>query len=133
MKRLDDPEVAAWLKKAQGDLQIAEIAVGLVEPLFDQACFHAQQAGEKALKSLLVALDRAVPRTHDLMVLVAAMRDAVPSVSTLEDVAELLAQYGVGPRYPSFLAAETEAEARAAIAAAREVMRWTQAEFDKAQ
>ena len=124
MRRRDDVEVAAWLAKADGDLRMARFAVNHVDPLFDQACFHAQQAAEKALKALAVALELSPPRTHDLLVLLAALRATLPEAAALEGEAELLSNYSVGPRYPSFLAAETEEEAHAAIAAATTVVQW---------
>ena len=124
MRRRDDVEVAAWLAKADGDLRMARFAVGHVDPLFDQACFHAQPAAEKALKGLVVALEVEPQRTHDLLVLLAGLRATLPDAATLEGEAELLSNYSVGPRYPSFLAAETEEEAHAAIAAATTVVQW---------
>ena len=124
MRQLDDPEVAAWIAKANGDLRMARLAASDAEPLFDQACFHAQQSAEKALKSLIVAFDLVPPRTHDLSVLLGVIFPVLRGVEELEVHVEVLSEYSVGPRYPSFLAGETAEEAAAAIAAAAAVLEW---------
>lgn len=121
MKPPDDPEVRAWLEKARGDLRMARLALGTESPLWDQACFHSQQAAEKSLKALLVALDLAIPRTHDLVRLLDCLTVRLPSLEAFAESAALLTQFGVTPRYPSFLAPETEEDARTALASAEEL------------
>jgi HEPN domain-containing protein len=55
------------LAKARTDLAAARIALGRGEDMEPWlAVFHAQQAGEKALKSLLIAEGIDPPHTHDL-------------------------------------------------------------------
>jgi HEPN domain-containing protein len=46
--------VKGWLLKAQGDLVACRLCVEMGRAL-DAACFHAQQAGEKALQAFLTA------------------------------------------------------------------------------
>jgi HEPN domain-containing protein len=62
------PELArATLRKARVDLRLAELAASdraLLEPW--AACFHAQQAAEKAIKAVLIEKQVEFPRTHDL-------------------------------------------------------------------
>lgn len=55
-------EVALWLEAAGVDLRAA--AVLLNEEIFEVACFHAQQAVEKALKGLLVERSGTHPKGH---------------------------------------------------------------------
>lgn len=95
--------VLAWLAKADADLRMAHFALddtGGAMP--DQVAFHAQQAAEKALKAVLVADGRFVPRTHNLTLLA----DALAPHETVTD--EFLRQctdlslYAVGSRYPDF-------------------------------
>jgi HEPN domain-containing protein len=119
-----DPEVAAWLGKARSDARIARAAVEIEEPLWDQACFHAQQSAEKAVKALFVAHDLDVPRTHDLVFLVERLAQREESAASLLETASVLAQHAVTPRYPSFLAPETEDDAREALDAAAAIMAW---------
>lgn len=116
MKPREDQEVAAWLHKADGDRRMAFVAASLEDPLWDQACFHAQQCAEKTLKALLSACEEPVPRSHDLVLLLARLRRHVSSLAHLTERAAVLTQHGVAPRYPSFLAPHTEDDARNALA-----------------
>jgi len=100
MRRRDDDHVAAWLKKVHADKVMARVAMSLDDPLPDQACFHAQQAGEKALKALLVALEQPVPRTHDVTLLLELVEGVVGPQESLREPAAVLSVFSVGPRYP---------------------------------
>lgn len=54
-----------WFRYAQDDLQAAEILMR--EEMYNQVCFHSQQAAEKALKSVIVRLTgTSPPRVHAL-------------------------------------------------------------------
>ncbi|MBN2092137.1 HEPN domain-containing protein [candidate division KSB1 bacterium] len=55
----------AWLMKANNDLITAKKLIDSDGP-FDTACFHLQQAIEKALKAFLVFHEQFVPKIHDL-------------------------------------------------------------------
>lgn len=101
-------------------------AVYAGDPMWDHACFHAQQAAEKALRAAMVACELAVPRTHDLKALVASLLDALPQLEPrrpeLAEHAIALTPHGVAPRYPSFLAPETDDERGEAIRRAAEIL-----------
>ena len=58
-------EVGRWLSSAEEDLRTAEALLGQ-EDVPRQVCFHAQQASEKAIKSIFVFLQTEFPYTHDL-------------------------------------------------------------------
>ncbi len=59
---------ADWLRHAYSDLALAR-TTPLPPILFEDLCFHAQQAAEKAIKAILVAYNIPVPRTHNLRTL----------------------------------------------------------------
>jgi HEPN domain-containing protein len=59
-----------WLAHAESDLNLARLAKGRKEILPEQACFHAQQAAEKALKAVLLFKRIEFPLVHDLETLV---------------------------------------------------------------
>ncbi|MFH1529884.1 MAG: HEPN domain-containing protein [Pseudomonadota bacterium] len=122
MKRRDDPEVAAWLEKADGDLRMARFALTTEDPLLDQACFHSQQAVEKALKALLVAAEQAVPKTHDLLLLADGLKATSPVMEAFIPTLAALTPYSVTPRYPSWLAPETRVEAEEAVRSAETLL-----------
>lgn len=56
-------ESARWFDAAQDDRDVARILAG--QGMHAAACFHAQQALEKAFKGLLVANGR-IPKTHSI-------------------------------------------------------------------
>ena len=118
MKLRRNPEVAAWLEKADRDLRMARLAMSEEHKMSDQACFHSQQCAEKVLKALLVAADRIVPRTHNLIALLDEATESFPEMCEWADALANLTAYAVSPRYPSWLADETAEEAADAIAAA---------------
>ena len=60
-ERLD--ETRRWLRFAEEDLRAAE-ALLAQEDIPRQACFHAQQAAEKAIKSIFVFLQTEFPYTR---------------------------------------------------------------------
>ena len=61
--------VAAWLHKAQQDLQRIERCLAAKSPDVEDALFHCQQAAEKALKAFLTFHDQPFRKTHDLATL----------------------------------------------------------------
>lgn len=125
MRPPDDPEVAAWLAKAASDLRMASFAAEKTVRLWDQTCFHSQQAAEKCLKAVLVAMALDVPRTHDLVSLLERIGQKEASARVLEEKGAVLGQYGVASRYPNFIAPETRQDARRALATAALVCRWS--------
>ena len=68
--------------------------------LFDDLCFDAQQAAEKAIKAVLVSKRTRFPKTHDLAELLDLVAGAGvgPPPRVLE--AKRLTPYAVAERYP---------------------------------
>ena len=58
------PRVDAWLRQAVSDLAVARLTAE--QGFHAQACYHAGQAAEKALKALLVATGTIPPYSHSL-------------------------------------------------------------------
>lgn len=95
-------EATRWLTFAAEDLRMAELA--LHEGLFNQACFHAQQCAEKALKALFARRGEVIPRTHAL----ADLMDRLPDedrrhLAALMDALRQLDQFYVPTRHPDAL------------------------------
>lgn len=120
-------EAARWLLQARDDLEAAEALVRAAK--YAQAAFLAQQAGEKALKGLWLALD-ADPWGHSLARLIKELPDEEARGRFLEllDSALALDKLYIPTRYPDALAevipgeAYTRAEAEGAIGHARAVL-----------
>jgi HEPN domain-containing protein len=98
--------------------------LALKERFFAQACFVAQQTGEKALKAIAYAQGERLVIGHSLVELATRLQERVPALRPLREDAGILDQYYVPTRYPSGLAggvpfeAFGESQAGAALAAA---------------
>ena len=93
-------EASDWLRHAERDLRAAALAVQADSPLPDMVVYHAQQAAEKALKAFLAAHGEIIPRTHDLVPLVAACGRLAPELAPLDTAALVLSPYAMLYRYP---------------------------------
>jgi HEPN domain-containing protein len=93
-------EPSKWLTFAEEDLAAARRLIGDQELPPRLACFHAQQAAEKALKAALVAADTPFPRTHDLLALFALVSYELRSDLDEVDLSQL-EPWVVDARYPS--------------------------------
>ena len=125
MKWLDRAEVQAWWALSASDLRVARVVLDLAPPEWHVACFHAQQAAEKALKALLEAHEFPVPRTHDLALLVQRLSVVGPTHEVVEPAIRL-SIHGVGPRYPGPSGEATEVDARTAVADAAAIREWAE-------
>jgi HEPN domain-containing protein len=67
----------------------------------EMACFHCQQAAEKALKGYLQYKDQAPPHIHDLTLLCQRCMQLDSSFETLTEAALVLTPYGVASRCPA--------------------------------
>ena len=77
-----------WLRYAISDLKLACVARP-TEVLLEALCFHAQQAAEKALKSVLVANDIPFPKTHNLRTLLDLLPEDITPPPEVQDAASL--------------------------------------------
>ncbi|MGH7728400.1 MAG: HEPN domain-containing protein [Vulcanimicrobiaceae bacterium] len=123
-----DERVARWRAAAQQDRDLAQ---SIVKTFPHLACYHAQQAAEKALKAAITALQGDAVPTHLGRTLLAALSDlgALPPGEVRVAVLALDAYY-IPTRYPDALDFADAAamygaeEARAAVAQADLVLRW---------
>ncbi len=95
-------EAERWLRTAEEGLQAAEIPARA--GLFSQACFFAQQSGEKAIKALWRLAD-ADPWGHSVQRLAREFPLAaqVPGIANWEEWGALLDQYYIPTRCPNGL------------------------------
>ena len=108
--------------------------------MFAGACFHAQQACEKTLKTLaLLRGDRQV-RGHSLTDFVTDLKRNYPGLSQFEAVLQKMGPYYVTTRYPDTLEeGEIPSEkyrrpdAEEALAAATRLLAFAEAEMEKAR
>lgn len=119
---MSDPErveeTGRWIRFAREDLEIARLIVAQsIVPR--AACFHAQQAAEKALKALLIARGRDFPKTHELFGLSRLLPEDF-EVGVADEELVSLSKWAVELRYPGDLPEATEDDARTAVRQAGE-------------
>ena len=114
--------VAGLVRKAESDLLAMNASLGA--GALDAACFHAQQAAEKYLKSFLASKEVAFPHTHNLSKLLDACVAIDPSLERLSEIAATLTPYAVELRYDFEFWPTKEAaqEARTAAIAVRDAI-----------
>lgn len=110
-----------WLRWAGEDLSMAEAILELPDLVPRGACMWAHQAGEKALKALLVAYDIDPPKQHDLVKLARRLADASQHLLTSVDL-EGLSRWAIDGRYPDDFEEATRVQAHEAVTSARQLL-----------
>jgi HEPN domain-containing protein len=130
---MSDPEptewVYSWLERARSDLTLGRTALRAKGVLPEDACYHAQQCTEKALKSLLTHQGVAYPRTHVIEVLLDLLRANQIDIPVNVDKSYELTQYAVQTRYPGDWEPVTKKEARQALERAALVLAWVESQL----
>lgn len=119
----------AWLQRARSDLQLGRAALSVKGVMPEDACFHAQQCAEKALKALLLHMGIAFTKTHAIEVLLDLLKSQGVSIPKGVDEAFELSEYAVQTRYPGEWEPVTKREARRAIERAALVLTWVEAQI----
>jgi HEPN domain-containing protein len=115
---------ADWLRYARSDLELARINRP-DEVLFEELCFHAQQAAEKALKAVLIAEGISPPKTHNIRMLLDILSQVIVAPQEVEDAAGLT-DYAVTSRYPGDFEPVGEEEYNEALGLAKTVVTWAE-------
>jgi HEPN domain-containing protein len=124
-EKFDPTNPQTWLARARSNLRLAE--VGHQQGVFlEDLCFEAQQAAEKALKSLWVRHGLDTPRTHSLVILMDGLEPAGLEIPSEVKAADVLTQYAVQARYPDWGEQVTEAEYAHVLELARGVVSWAE-------
>jgi HEPN domain-containing protein len=90
-----------WFAISQDDLDVALHCIANFYPKkLAIACYHCQQAAEKALKAFLAYCDIEPPKTHDLGQLCEMCIEQDASFSEIYEICSKLTSYGVATRYP---------------------------------
>lgn len=91
-------EILNWLAEARADLKHCKVSIDAGD--YSWACFAAQQAAEKALKSFILHLLGVYPHSHDLVKLYKMVMDHINLGVKLNDLA-ILSAYYTQARYPN--------------------------------
>lgn len=113
-----------WLTRARSNLAKAELG-RTPDVLYEDLCFDAQQAAEKALKGVLVFLGVDAPRTHSIVYLLRLIEESGKArVPEGLRASAVLTDYAVSTRYPGDWEPVDEAEYKRAVSLAQAIYRW---------
>ena len=99
---------ADWLARARSNLALARQPKP-EDAFWEDLCYQAQQAAEKALKAVLIHHGISFPWSHSIEALLDRMPREVPIPERLREAAELT-DYAVTSRYPGDYPPVTEEE-----------------------
>jgi HEPN domain-containing protein len=125
-ERRDPSNPGEWIRRAKGNLAHAKAHQGIPEVLYEDLCFDAQQAAEKAIKAVLVARSAPFPKTHVIVELLTLVADQGIAVPDEVRHSARLTRYAVQARYPGMAEDVTAAEYKEAVAIAERVLAWAQ-------
>lgn len=121
-----EPEIRCWMEYADADLGVARHLLKTYRPQpLEIICYHCQQAAEKAIKAVYIALaiPGGIPRKHDLTFLLNQLRGQLDITPSLRQYADSLNAFGVLVRYPAEIMIE-EHDAVQSIFYAGEIIAW---------
>ncbi len=114
-----------WLARAKSDLALARLPLP-PDAFYEDLCFHAQQAAEKALKAVHQYHGWTFRYTHDLEELVTGLEQKGLGVPPEVDDAIVLTSFAWEARYPGLSEPVSEEEYRDAIHHAEAVVAWAE-------
>ena len=114
------------ITRAKSNLRLAELGRQYPDILFEDLCFDAEQAAEKALKSVCVHLSVPFPKTHSLVHLMDLIEESGLTIPEVVKEADVLTRYAVAVRYPGLEEEVNETEYRRAVELARRVVEWSE-------
>jgi HEPN domain-containing protein len=121
-KRLPPNDPREWLNRAESNL--ARSSGPLRGAYLEDYCFDAQQAAEKSIKAVFVALGLSFPYIHDLGRLLTLLAKAGVRVPKYVWSADRLTRFAVEARYPGLSGPVTKSEHGRAVRIAERVVTW---------
>ena len=116
-----------WLDRAKSSLAISKSKPN--EDIFwEDLCFQAQQAAEKAIKGLLVFYKVEPERTHNLVSLIKELSKYITVPNEINETV-ILNDYAVQTRYPGDFTPVEEEEYNEAIRVAENCVNWIKNEI----
>lgn len=122
----DPTDPQEWLRRARSNLARARAGRQVPDVLYEDLCFDAQQAAEKALKALLVQRKIAFPKTHAIAGLLTLLHEG--GVEVPEEIREAgkLTEYAVQARCPGLSEDVTQEDYAEALKTAELVLTWVE-------
>ena len=129
MKNLE--RAREWFQRAKSNMARAKAGKISPEVLYEDLCNDAQQAAEKALKSLCILHGIVFPRTHDIAYLIELIEKGNVEIPEEVQKAKALTGYAVETRYPGDYVPVSEDEYLRAVDSAEKVVNWIGERFQK--
>ncbi|MDD4155883.1 MAG: HEPN domain-containing protein [Candidatus Cloacimonetes bacterium] len=117
--------VKEWLHRAKSNLKIAIDGKTSDEVFYEDLCFNAQQATEKALKALFILNDVSIPKTHNIGFLLESL-EKYTDIEVANNIKQsvILTEYAVQSRYPGSYYPVEHDDYMEAIKIAVDVLKW---------
>lgn len=112
-----------WLVRAEGNLALARVPLPQ-GAFYEDLCFHAQQAAEKAIKAIYQHYGKSFRYTHDLDELITGLQNEGIIIPSEIMEAILLTSYAWEARYPGLSEPVTVEEYREALRQSELVVNW---------
>ena len=122
--RLEPNDPREWLNRAKSSLLDARSRAEGV--YWEELCFDAEQAAEKAIKAVLIFRKAAFPYVHDLERLLSVLAGIGEPVPERVWRSKKLTPFAIEARYPSVAKEVTEAQYAEAVEIAESVVRWAE-------
>jgi HEPN domain-containing protein len=117
-----------WLARAKGDLALARVELP-AGAFYEDLCYHAQQAAEKAIKAVYQHHDWDFRYTHDLDELFHGLRDHGVIVPPGVVEARSLTSFAWQARYPGLDEPVSDEDHQEAVRLAHNVVTWAEQEI----
>jgi HEPN domain-containing protein len=117
-----------WLARAKSSLAISKTKND-EDIFYEDLCFQAQQAVEKALKGLLIFYNVDPEKTHNLVLLIKELSRYCELPDEVNE-AVILNDYAVQTRYPGDFTPIEEEEYNQAVNIAEKCLRWVEWKMD---
>ncbi len=113
-----------WITRAKSSLALA--TAGTPGVLYEDLCFQAQQAAEKALKAVFVSHKIPYQYTHDINALLSGLEQKGVEIPLPLWDAVTLTSFASDTRYPGTAPPVTREEYHTSIRLAQEILYWAE-------
>lgn len=115
-----------WLKRAKSNLARAKVGRISEDILYEDLCFDAQQAVEKALKALCIIHGIKFSKVHDIAYLMELLEKGNIKIPKRLQRAKILTDYAVETRYPGDYIPVDEDMYKDALKLAERIVSWVE-------
>lgn len=116
--------VITWLRRAESNLELAKAGKKSKKIFYEDLCFECQQTAEKALKAVLISIDKKFRKTHNIELLIKLLEAEGIKIPVIIAKAKQLSDYAVETRYPGDFSPVSNKEYKQALSIAEDVFRW---------